>query len=259
MLAEIPSQEYRASLDRCAEDLLWEGGVDAPPVDAFTLAERLGMRVTHDRSLASRARYSRVGQGGERSGTPTIVLAEEKRRERRHFAVAHEVGEANAHRVYEALGVDPREAAGDSREAVANALAGRLLAPGRWLAGLWRDADGDLFALKERFGTASHELIVRRLLVCVRSPLIVTIDDPGRAVWRRWNLSGPAPPRSRLETECQRRAHEGAELIWGDGADEPLTGVSPPIRQVRVWPVHEAGWRREITLTELVSEEPEWW
>lgn len=259
MLAEIPAQEYRASLDRCADDLLWEAGVNAPPVDAYFVAERLGMRVTRDRSLASRARYARVGQRGGRRGVPTIVLAEEKRRERRHFAVAHEIGEASAHRVYAALGVDPREASRDSREGVANALAGRLLAPRGWLAGCWRDLDADLYAIKERFDTASHELIARRLLACVRAPLIVTIDDPGRTTWRRWNLSGLAPPRTRLETECQRRAHETAELVSGDGAHEPLAGVSPPIQRVRVWPVHEAGWRREITLTELMSEEPEWW
>ncbi|QDT68405.1 hypothetical protein MalM25_13270 [Planctomycetes bacterium MalM25] len=269
MLAEIPAQQYRAILERCAEDLLWEGGVDAPPVDAYALAERLGMRVTQDRSLNSRARYARVGQRDGRGGVPTIVLAEEKRYERRHFAVAHEIGEAHAHRVYEALGVDPRETARDSREAIANALAGCLLAPGRWLAGLWRDADGDLYAIKEQFQTASHELLARRTLACVRAPLIVTVDDPGLTVWRRWNLSGPTPPRSRLESDCQRRAHETAELAWGDGADQafwdagltgaPFTTVGPPIRRVRVWPIHEAGWRREITLTELMSEEPEWW
>lgn len=264
MLAEIPAEEYRATLERCADDLLWEAGVNAPPVDAYAVAERLGIRVTQDRSLRSRARYARVGQGEGRAGVPTIVLAEEKRYERRHFAVAHEIGEAHAHRVYEALGVDPREAAGDSRESVANALAGCLLAPGRWLAGLWRDADGDLFAIKEQFQTASHELLARRMLSCVRAPLIVTIDDPGQTVWRRWNLLGPAPPRSRLESDCQRRTHETAELTWGDGADETpadgrLTDASLSIRRVRVWPIHEAGWRREITLTELLSEELEWW
>ena len=31
MLTEIAAEEYRATLDRCVEDLLWEAGVDRPP------------------------------------------------------------------------------------------------------------------------------------------------------------------------------------------------------------------------------------
>lgn len=167
------------------------------------------------------------------------------------------MGEANAHRVFDALGVDPREAAEGTRETMANALAGRLLAPQRWMRGVWRDTDGDLFELKHVFATASHELIARRVLECTPRALIVTVTDQGRVTWRRWNLSGAAPPRLRLEIDCWRHAHEAAEPAWGDGRDEPNAVGGPPIERVRCWPIHEPSWRREISFTELVSDEPE--
>lgn len=259
MLTEIPIQEYRATLDRCADDLLWEAGASLPPVDAFRLAERFGMVVTRDHRLATRARYARLRpRGGSRQSIETIALADEDRPERRHFAVAHEIGEANVYRVFEALGVDPREASHGIRETIANALAGRLLVPTRWLIGLWRDTDGELPELKQELATASHELIVRRVLECVRSPMIVTVVDQGRLAWRRWNLSGSAPPRRGLEVDCHRESHESGQPAWGSGRDEPLCGVGPPIARVRAWPIHEPGWCREIVITELVGDEPEW-
>ncbi len=259
VLTEIPIQEYRATLDRCAEDLLWEAGVGVPSVDAFDLAERLGIVVTRDRGLAARARYARLRpRTGSRQSIETIAVADEDRPERRHFAVAHEIGEANVYRVFDALGVDPREASAGVRETLANALAGRLLVPSRWLIGLWRDSDGELPELKHRFATASHELIARRVLECVRSPLVVAIVDQGRPAWRRWNLSGAVPPRRRLEIDCLRHAHETGQSAWGEGRDEALSGIGPPIVRVRAWPIHEPGWRREIVITELVGDEPEW-
>lgn len=258
MLTEIPAEEYLATLDRCAEDLLWEAGVDRPPVDAFLLAERLGLVVGRDQRLDGRARYARLSTRAGRASLESVFVAEEDRPERSGFAVAHEIGESRAHRVYESLGVDPREAAPSARESVANALAGRLLVPRRWLTGFWRDAEGDLFDLKQVFATASHELIARRALECVRAPLIVTVTDHGRVAWRRWNLSGPTPPRLRLETDCQQYAHETGQPAWGDGRDEPHSAGGAPIERVRCWPIHEPGWRREITFTELVDGDPEW-
>lgn len=202
-------------------------------MDAFLLAERLGLVVGRDQRLDGRARYARLSTRAGRASLESVFVAEEDRPERSGFAVAHEIGESRAHRVYESLGVDPREAAPSARESVANALAGRLLVPRRWLTGFWRDAEGDLFDLKQVFATASHELIARRALECVRAPLIVTVTDHGRVAWRRWNLSGPTPPRLRLETDCQQYAHETGQPAWGDGRDEPHSAGGAPIERVR--------------------------
>ncbi len=258
MLAEIPATQYRAALDRCAADALWESRIDRPPVNAFRLAERLGIVVAQDSLQSSRARIVRLAEPAAEP-RDAILLADEPRSERRQWAVAHEVGETQAHRVFEALGVDPIDAPTSAREEIANALAGRILLPIRWFNGVWQEADGDLPEIKRAFQTASHELIVRRALDCVRTPLIVTVTDQGNPTWRRWNLSGPAPPRSRLEADSELHAHRFNEPAWGDGRDEPSMANGAPIERVRCWPIHEAGWRREITLTELRGDEPEWW
>lgn len=258
MLAEIPVTEYQAALDRCAEDLLWEANIGRPPVDAFGVAQRLGLVVTHDATMPGRARHARLAPGDRRAGIQAIVLATEDRPERRQFAVAHEIGEAHAHRVYESLGVDPRETNAATREEIANGLAGRLLVPTKWLRGLWRELDGDLLALKQELATASHELIARRVLECVRVPVVVTLTDQGCVAWRRWNLSGTAPPRLDLETDCQRHANETGQPAWGEGRDEPHGAYGPPIDRVRSWPIHEPAWQREITITELLGDEPDW-
>lgn len=257
MLAEIPTPQYRAALDRCAADALWEARIDRPPVNAFRLAERLGMVVAQDNLQSSRARVVTLGEPIDGS-RDAILVAEEPRSERRHWAIAHEVGETQAYRVFEALGVDPIDAPPTAREEIANALAGRILLPIRWFRGVWRDADGDLPEVKRVFQTASHELIVRRALECVRTPMIVTVTDQGGPTWRRWNLFGPTPPLMRLEADCQRHAHEFNEPAWGDGRSEPGDLGGAPVERVRCWPIHEEGWRREITLTELRGDEPEW-
>lgn len=256
MLCEIPVEQYQATLERCAEDLLWEAGIDCPPVDALRMAERLGMVVTSDAAMPGRARY--VRKPTTAGSCQTISLRSESRSERQHFAAAHEVGEANAFRIYDMLGVDPREVDHSSRERVADAIAVRTLVPRRWLLGCWRDADGDLFRLKQLFSTASFEVIARRLLEVVESPLIVTLSDNGRINWRRWNRSGHAPPPVRLETDCQRRAHTQAVPAWACGFDEPGSLAGSPIDRVRSWPIHEPGWRREITLTEIREADASW-
>ncbi len=176
MLSEIPAQQYAAALDACAEEVLAEARLDGPPVDALALAARMGMVTVVDQQMPGRARFVRLAQAG---GQGTILIGPEPRRERRHWAVAHEIGETVAHRVFSALGVSPSDAAPATREAVANALAGRLLLPEAWFAADARDCDYDLTALKARYSTASHELVARRMLE-LSAPAIMTVFDHGR-------------------------------------------------------------------------------
>ena len=83
-----------------------------------------------------------VGQG-------TIVVGPAERPERLQWAVAHEIGESVAHRVFSALGVDPQAAPENAREQVANHLASCLLLPRDWFAADGSELDWDLFALKQ--------------------------------------------------------------------------------------------------------------
>ena len=243
MLAETPIEEFAAVLDRCATDALWEAAIDHPPVDAFVLARRLGIHVAVDASMKGRARFVRPQD--DRRHRSAILLAPDPRPERRQWAVAHEVGECLAKRVFEMMGILPNEAPSLTRERVANALAGRLLVPRRWLESSYRDLEGDLQSLKAIFSTASYELIARRVLEGTTAPLAVTVYDKNAQSWRRWNQGGAPPRLSMEESDCQQFAHLRSEAAYSSGeADSPLG-------RIRCWPIHEARWKREILLSEF--------
>ncbi len=206
MLPEFTREELAAGLDRVAEEVLAEAGIFAPPVDAFAIAANLGIAVARDDRQAGRARYVRLGDRRLGRSRPAILLRSEPRRERQQWAVAHEIGEHVAYRVFLTWGVDPRETPPDARESVANNMAGRLLLPTAWFVGDGAACDWDLLALKARYRTASHELIARRMLEC-RPLVIISIFDDRRISFRRSNLPGQVPPPSSAEIDCWRDVH----------------------------------------------------
>jgi len=221
-------------------ELLTEAAVAGPPVDAFRVARRLGIAVAEDDRQRGRARYVRLAGHDGQPSAPTILLRPEPRRERKHWAVAHEIGEHAAFRVFNCLGVDPRETLPGAREAAANHLAGRLLLPTEWFVPDAAACGWDLVELKSRYATASHELIARRMLEC-GPPAIVSIYDHRRLYFRRSNLPGRVPPPSSAELQCWQTVHEHnrPELTY-EG-----------LHTIQGWPVHEEGWRREILRTEV--------
>ncbi|MEM6329541.1 MAG: ImmA/IrrE family metallo-endopeptidase [Planctomycetota bacterium] len=252
-------EDLAAALDATASELLWEASVTGPPVDAFAVAGELGLFVAEDDRLAPRGRFSRlggisatpVGAGAAGAGpTPQsaeglILLRTEPRRERRQWAVAHEVGEYAASRVYSRLGVQPCDTRAGAREAVANGLAGRLLLPSGWFRPDATRFDYDLLTLKRRYATASHELIARRVLELAGLPAAVTVFDHGSVTWRRaslgWNARSPLDP---AEQATWRRCHT-------TGGPTECLRPPLPLTRVRCWPIHEPGWRREIMISEL--------
>jgi hypothetical protein len=243
MLSELTREELAAGLDRVVNEILAEAGVTGPPVDAMAVAKSLGVSLALDDRQGGRARYVRLGDRRSGGGRATILLRPEPRPERRQWAVAHEIGEDVAHRLFSRWGIGLVEIAGDARERAANWLASRLLLPTEWFVGDAVACGWDLFTLKARYGTASHELIARRMLDCP-PPVIVTIFDEGRISFRRSNVAGRPPPPSPVEIDCQRRVRDRGRpsigrnnltLVWG-------------------WPVHEEGWRREILRTEVDFE-----
>ena len=240
MLAEVPVEEYGAVLDDVAAGTLSEAGIIRPPVDPFRVARMLGITVAEDAGQHGRGRYVRLGGRHGHRSRPTVLLRPEDRPERSHWALAHEIGEHLACRVFDALRVSPLEAPAAARETVANHLAGRLLVPTLWYQDDGRACSWDLHHLKTRYSTASHELLARRMLD-LSPPVIVTIVDKGEVYFRRSNISGRVPPMAAMEKQCQRHVHQngGAEV-----------GNEPPIR-VQAWAIHEPGWKREILRTEV--------
>ena len=248
MFAEIPAEELSAALDACAAEVLWEAEVVEPPVDAVLVAERLGLLITHNADLACRGRL--VELSDPRGGVATqgtIVVGPAERPERLQWAVAHEIGESVAYRVFGALGVRGEEAAENTRECVANHLASCLLLPRDWFA-----ADGerllwDLFALKQRYATASHELIARRMLE-MTVPIVVTLFDQGQVRWRKSNTGGRPPELTREESQIWKVAHEAGTICQLD-CDPEKCGLE----SATAWPVHEPDWRREIVRSRIAD------
>ncbi len=247
MLSEIPDDEFTAALDACAAEVLWEAGVEAPPVDAWFVAEELGLVVARDYAMPYRGRFARLADcRGDGGGQGTIVVGVAERPEREQWTLAHEIGESIAYRVFGRLGVSFDEALPTARELVANRLASALLLPRRWFAADGRDLDWDLVELKDRYNTASHELIARRMLE-MRPPIVITVCDLGRVHWRRSSVAAHPPELLPEERAIWREAHQ-----TGLPAFETLDGESG-LESVRCWPVHEPGWKREIIRSEIAE------
>lgn len=252
MLPEISADEFAAALDFCVESLLWEAGIEQPPVDARVVADRLGMIVAQDHTLAGRARFVRLS--GKRNGSndqAAIIVGPAERPEREQWSVAHEIGESVAYRVFDALSVRPEMAPPGSRELVANHLASRLLLPRRWFAVDGSAADWDLLELKRTYTSASHELIARRMLE-MQPAVVITLCDLGRVEWRRSN-SSTRPPRM-LPQELS---------AWQEAHATGVPSVAVPhsaacgLELIRCWPIHEPDWKREIVRSEI-AESSDW-
>lgn len=250
MLTEIPTEQLSATIEAVAQGLLAEAEWLRPPVDSLAVARRLKLVVARDSAMDVRARFVRLSQFGESAtangpGRGTIFLADDPRPERRQWAVAHEIGESVAHRVFAELGIPLVEIPTAGRERVANHLAVSLLLPRDWFAEDGNSLGWDLLELKKIYRTASHELIARRMLE-MSPPVIVTLFDQGAPQWRRSNVMRRPPSQSTAEASVWRAAFES-----GSSTEYEAQELPEGIRQIRCWPVHEPGWRREILRTEL--------
>lgn len=247
MLAEIPDDEFAAAVDACAAEALWEAGITGPPIDALAVAEGLRLEITRDFSMPHRGRFVRLADREDSGGgLGTIVVGVAERPEREQWAVAHEIGESIAYRVFERLGVGFDEALPTARELVANRFASALLLPRRWFAVDGRDYDWDLLELKHRYSTASHELIARRMLE-MRSPVVITVCDQGRVHWRQSNVTARPPEMLHEERTAWHEVHES-----GVALDQRLD-AELGLERVRCWALHEEGWKREIVRSEIAE------
>lgn len=244
MLTEIPVEQLKETINDCAQELLAGAGIDRPPIDAMLIAERLKLVIARDDQAAVRARFIRVGLPN-RAGRGTILLADDPRAERRQWAVAHEIGEYAAHRVFSELGIDPTDLVAAEREQMANHLANALLLPFEWFRADGFAVDWDLCELKQIYTTASHELIARRMLAMSPS-VIISLFDQGKLVWRKSNVLRRSPAMVPAELSTWQVAHKQAEPAQYDCQDLP-----EGLRDVRCWPVHEPDWKREILRTAL--------
>jgi Zn-dependent peptidase ImmA (M78 family) len=244
MLTEIPAEQLAEAVNECAGELLAEARIDQPPVDAVTMAQCLGLIVARDGQSEVRGRFVRMRHPGG-VGRGTIFLADESRPERRQWAVAHEIGEFAAQRVFDLLGVDVEDLVPAERERMANQLATAILLPFDWFRADGYAVDWDVYELKQVYATASHEQIARRMLT-MSPAVIVSLFDQGKLVWRKSNVLRRPPLLVPAEQGAWQVAHDDNQPAQYECRDLP-----DGLRDVRCWPVHEPSWKREILRTAL--------
>lgn len=227
-----PPCAQRLLLDELVEQLLERVGIDAPPVDAFAIAERLDLEICLDRQQQTRGRLAQTGR------QLTIFMQPEPRTERQQWTVAHEIGEKLLGQAEHAarLGID--DCFAPEREMWASEFASHLLIPTAWWEFDARVCGYDLLELKSRYLTASHELLAKRMLD-LDPPTIVTVFDQGKTTRRWMNWAGRVPGVFAVESRVRESANRtGLAVKEQDGG---LT--------VQGWAIHEPGWEREILRT----------
>ena len=238
MNEDLQRDEVADTVERAVEELLQAAAIDGPPVDAIGLAQRhLGMVICLDRRQPQRGRAQRAG------GRQQIYLRPEPTEERHQWTVAHEIGEHLKPALLQRLGIEPEQTRPMMGESLANLFAYRLLVPGCWFAADAPNLDYDLLQLKQRYRTASHEVIAWRMLD-LPEPCTITIVDNDHISRRRSNAWQVRRKLEALEQECQRYVHyySRPRLLQEGGWT------------VQGWPVHQADWKREILRSVVEAE-----
>jgi hypothetical protein len=230
MMDDLSREDVVGVVDRMVAELLEAAGVVQPPVDAIALAQRhLGIQVCLDRRQAQRGRAQRA------AGRRQIFLRPEPSEERHQWTVAHEIGEHFKADLLQRLGAESGQTRATAGESLANLFAYHLLVPAGWLSADAPACGYDVLELKQRYRTASHEVVAWRLLD-LPAPCIVTIVDNDHIHRRRSNAWPVKRALAPAEQQCQRRVSQsGRPQVVREGS-----------WTVQGWPVHQENWKREI-------------
>lgn len=206
--------DAQASWEGIAADILSETGCDAPPVDAFELADCLGVEV----------RASGTGRAYRRGSA--VYVPVRARRERQHGTLAHELG----HVCLEQAG-EP-----DSEDG-ARYLSGALMLPRRAFERDLAETSWDLRSLRARHTNASAEMIARRIVNL--NDAVATIFDQGKV---RTRIVSPWLPEryariTRFERELADQVLSTGEAVRGD-------------ELVWAFPIFSGFWRRVVLVAE---------
>ena len=198
-MEDLTREEVAAVIDKAVGDLLKAAGTETPPVDAIELARRhLGMVVCLDRKQPQRGRAQRA------AGNRQIYLRPEPTVERHQWTVAHEIGEHFKASLLAHLGVEPERTRAMAGESLANLFAYHLLVPACWFTSDAPLAGYDVLELKQRYRTASHEVLaMRNVLLRTNWRTNRLIDQPSRT-----NRSA----RSSSNSGCEGRSPSAPKL-----------------------------------------------
>ena len=138
---------------------------------------------------------------------------------------------------------EPALAPGEALVRIRACALNRLVVPAAWFTTDAPDFDYDVLELKQRYRTASHEVIALRMLD-LPEPCIITILDNDHISRRRSNGWRVRRQLEAPEQECQRYVHyySRPSVVQADGWT------------VQGWPVHQADWKREILRSVVEAE-----
>ena len=161
--------------------------------------------------------------------------------------MAHEIGEHLKADLFRRLAIAPDETRAMAGESLANLFAYHLLAPHCWFADDAVSRGYDVLELKDRYRTASHEVVAWRLLD-LADPCIITILDNDHVSRRRSNAWPVKRELESIERECQQYVHYYSRPRLMQAGAWTVHG----------WPVHQADWKREIlrSVVDALGEPP---
>jgi hypothetical protein len=234
---DLARDEVVTVIDRLVDDVLSHAAVTRPPVNAIELAKLLGLQVRVDERDGRRVK-------GRLSSALGLDAKLEASEEAKQWIAALAIGQRYKKDLMARLDAadDGPRIAGES---LGNLFAYHLLVPASWLADDVKATGYDLLAIKERYRTASHEVIAWRFLD-LPEPCIVTIVDNDAVSRRRSNGVRVTRQLSPPERQCQRYVNHYSR---------PRT-VQAQGWTVQGWPVHRTDWKREILRSTV--EEGEW-
>jgi Zn-dependent peptidase ImmA (M78 family) len=237
MSEDLSREDVHHAIDRAVQELLTAANVTAPPVDVIALAQsHLGMLICLDRRQPQRGRAQRT------AGRKQIFLRPEPSEERHQWTVAHEIGEHFKPQLLQRLGIPPEQTRMMMGESLANLFAHHLLVPTAWFADDVKLHDYDVLELKQKYHTASHEVLAWRMLD-LPAPCIITVVDNDHIHRRRSNAWHVRKELEEAEKQCQRYVnyYSRPRVVRANGWT------------VQGWPVHQSDWKREI-LRSVVDE-----
>ncbi len=232
---DFTQEDLIDAVDRLLAGLLERAGVEEPPVDCLGIAaDHLGIPVDYaepeedERGRPVRGRTKRPAGGG-------IVLAHDMTDEQQQEAAALGIARSLIDDVLRKIGVPP----GSENKALAthvrSLLVHRLLVPTRLLRAELRACGFDVLALKERFRTATVEVVAQRLLD-LDDPCVIAIADDGVVALRKGNRFPATRKLTAAEQACLDRVMK---------FDRPER-VRQDEWTVHGWPVPDRPFRRVI-------------
>lgn len=225
-------ERWDEAVDELVNEILSTLAIDTPPVDAMFVVRALGCELAFDARQQGRARQKTM------DGQTAVLLKPDDRPERLQWAAAHELGEIFSWQICERVTESIDELPIEFREQLANRFAARLLLPTAWYAEHLGDFGANLYSFKDRFRTASHELIARRLLDFFPHR-ILTIVDREQVVHRQNGYQSRPGALLPIERQLVEQCHQTGEVFSRESE-----GIC-----CEAWPVHEPQWKREILFT----------